>query len=77
MLPSDMPRLQRSPVTLRAFKECDARLIEQASQDPLTPLITTVPTIPDPAEVQAYLKRQHERLTTGKGYSIAVADTDR
>jgi len=44
--------------------------------DPLIPLITTVPMDAGPAEVHAYLARQHERLRAGAGFSFAIADED-
>lgn len=76
MLPSEMPRLERPPVTLRAFEDRDAPLVARASEDPLIPLITTVPTTPTPTEVEAYLQRQRDRLPTGNGYSFTVADAE-
>lgn len=69
-----VPRLHRPPVVARAFAERDAALKVEASADPLIPLITTVPTSPGAAEVQAYLDRQHERARSGQGWSWAIAD---
>lgn len=44
------------------------------ADDPLIPLITTVPATRHPADVAAFIERQHDRLPTGQGYSFAVAD---
>lgn len=59
---------------LRAFTAADAPLVVEASTDALIPLLTTVPTSPDPTSGQAFIDRQHERTMTGKGYSFAIAD---
>lgn len=69
-----MPRLTIPPVTLRAFESRDADVIASASKDPRIPLITTVPASGSPADVEAYLSRQHQRPATGVGYSFAIAD---
>src|SRR2546421_874770 len=44
-----------------------------AAADPLIPLITTVPA-GRREDALAYVRRQHERLTSGVGYSFAIAD---
>lgn len=75
MLPSTMPRLMNMPVVLRGFGPCDADLVASVVVDPLIPLITTVPAGGSPAEVNAYLQRQHDRLVSGAGYSFAIADS--
>lgn len=74
MLPISVPRLVNPPCNLRAFEPRDADTIASAADDPLIPLITTVPTNGSPADVDAYIQRQHERLTSGAGYSFAIAD---
>jgi len=74
-LPTAMPVLHRPPVTLRSFQARDAPIVAAASQDPLIPLITTVPTDDSPEQLQAYIDRQHDRLRTGHGYSFAIADS--
>lgn len=74
MLPDSIPRLVNPPCTLRPFEPRDAAIITSVADDPLIPLITTVPADGSPAEVDAYLRRQHERLSTGAGYSFAIAD---
>ncbi len=69
-----MPRLVRPPVVLRAFEERDVPVVAAASRDTLIPLVTSVPGSADPAELLAYVERQHARLPAGTGYSFAVAD---
>ncbi len=55
MLPSTMPRLTEMPAVLRAFEPRDAQLVASVADDPLIPLITTVPASGSPVEVNAYL----------------------
>lgn len=72
-----MPRLQNPPLVLRSFTAGDASLVVEASQDPLIPLMTTVPLAPaDPDAVHAFITRQHERARSGQGYSFCIADAD-
>jgi ribosomal-protein-alanine N-acetyltransferase len=68
-----IPRLEEPPLVLRGFLEDDVPLIQQAADDPLIPLITTVPTTTDPAAASAFIARQHLRATQGEGYSFAIA----
>ncbi|MBO1765586.1 GNAT family protein [Allobranchiibius sp. GilTou38] len=74
VLPSAIPRLAHPPVTLRAFERRDAPLIASVADDPLIPLITTVPASGTDRDVAAYVDRQHDRLAQGAGYSFAVAN---
>lgn len=74
MLPGHLPRIEHPPVRLRAFAARDARLVASVADDPLIPLITTVPASGSSADIRAYVERQHDRLRTGQGYSFAVAD---
>ncbi len=76
MLPSTMPRLDAPPVMLRAFEPRDVPLVVSVADDPLIPLITTVPTSGSQDDAHAYLQRQHDRLTTGAGYSFTIADAE-
>ena len=73
-LPATLPRLEGSRVVLRAFEPRDAPLVASVADDPLIPLITTVPASGSPDDVAAYLARQHDRLAQGAGYSFAIAD---
>ncbi len=74
MLPNEMPVINRPPVVLRAFRHEDVGLVQSVAGDPLIPLITTVPASGDASDARAYFERQHERLTSGAGYSFAIAD---
>lgn len=74
MLPQTIPTLEGRRVTLRPFRESDAPLVQSVADDPLIPLITTVPTSGSLEDALAYIDRQHERLTSGAGYSFAIAN---
>src|SRR5699024_2961134 len=71
MMPTRLPRILRSPVLLRPFEEADADLVRSVADDPLIPLITTVPTTGSTRDTLAYIGRQHARLRDGQGYSFA------
>jgi RimJ/RimL family protein N-acetyltransferase len=75
MLPKQLPVLAQRHVRLRAFRDTDVEVVLSAGADPLIPLITTVPTSGRRADALAYVERQHERLTSGIGYSFAIAET--
>jgi [ribosomal protein S5]-alanine N-acetyltransferase len=74
VLPTTMPRLVHGDVVLRAFEARDLPLVQSVASDPLIPLISTVPTSGTVEDALAYIGRQHERLSTGAGYSFAVVD---
>ncbi len=74
-MPEDLPRLQDAPLALRAFAAKDLQLIQDASADPLIPVITSVPSTPDASAAQAFITRQAARLRNGEGYSFAIADS--
>lgn len=61
-------------VVLRPYRDDDLDLVAELSADPYVPLIGSVPSPFTEAEGLAYLRRQHQRLTDGLGYSFAVAD---
>ncbi len=63
-------------VRLRPYRDDDLPLVAELSADPYVPLIGTVPSTFTEAEGVAYLRRQHQRLSDGVGYSFAVADRD-
>lgn len=67
------------PIVLRPYTPADLDLVAELSADPYVPLIGTVPAEFTRAAGAAYLRRQHQRLTDGTGWSFAVADrhTDR
>lgn len=73
-LPVRLPVLTHEHVRLRGFRESDVDLIASVASDPLIPLITTVPASGSRDDALAYITRQHERLTSGVGYSFAIAD---
>ncbi|GMA38022.1 GNAT family N-acetyltransferase [Mobilicoccus caccae] len=75
MLPEHIPTLAGPVVTLRPFAERDAPLIRAVADDPLIPLITTVPTSSDPQDALDFIIRQNDRVRRGLGYSFAIADT--
>lgn len=68
--------MQAGPFTLRPFEEKDVPSIIAASHDPLIPLITTVPAPCNESAALAFIGRQHERLQTGAGWSLAIAEGD-
>ena len=74
MLPAQLPVLTHEHVRLRGFQESDVDLVISVASDPLIPLITTVPATGGRGDARAYIARQHERLTSGVGYSFAIAD---
>lgn len=67
------PPLDDGVVRVRPWHDGDLRCVEQASQDPTIPLGTTVPARYTEEEGRAYLARQHARLTSGQGISLAIA----
>ena len=69
-----MPRLANGDVVLRTFAARDVPLVQAVAGDPLIPLITTVPISGTPEDALAFIDRQHDRLSTGAGYSFAIAD---
>lgn len=70
----ELPVLENSQIRLRAFKDTDASLVQNVASDELIPLITSVPTSSAHDEALAYIKRQHDRLIDGIGYSFAISD---
>lgn len=71
--------LTDAPLVLRPFEARDVPTIVAASTDPLIPLITTVPAPSDggacdEAAALAFIGRQHERLETGVGWSLAITE---
>jgi ribosomal-protein-alanine N-acetyltransferase len=61
-------------VVLRDFTFRDVAVIQDASADALSPLITSVPTTLDVQAARAFVDRQHDRVRDGHGYSFAIAD---
>ena len=63
-------------VVLREWSTDDVNCVLEAGQDPLIPLITTVPTDGGRDSALAFVERQRDRLTSGEGYSFAIARSD-
>ena len=76
MLPAILPVLDSPPVRLRPFQLPDTELIISVAKDSLIPLITSVPASGSVADAHAYIDRQQRRLSTGAGYSFAVASIE-
>lgn len=76
MLPDVMPMLTGDRVTLRPFLDTDVALVQSGADDPLIPLITTVPASGMTEDAAAYIARQHDRIRSGSGYSFAIAEND-
>lgn len=76
--PPDGP-LSDGVVRLRPWDEQDLPCIEAAAQDPGIPQGSTVPTVYSRPEGLAFIARQHTRLTSGQGVSLAITEeaTDR
>ena len=69
-----LPAVAGPGVVLRAFRDDDVETVREASRDPRIPDITTVPRNSDRRRALAYIARQHRRLSSGAGYSFAIAD---
>jgi RimJ/RimL family protein N-acetyltransferase len=67
-------RLTDGVVRLRPWTGGDVACVEQAAEDPRILEATSVPDRYTPAEGLAFVRRQHERLTSGQGVSLAIAD---
>ncbi len=63
-------------VCLRPWRDTDLACVEQASQDRRIPEGTTVPAGYTRDEGLAFIARQHRRLATGEGVSLAIAERD-
>lgn len=74
--PLTLPDLRGERVRLRAFRSTDVPMLLEVAADPLIPVLTTVPSTPDPALAAEFIERQHGRARSGTGYSFAIADHD-
>lgn len=65
-------------VRLRPWTPDDVTCVEQAATDPRIVEVTSVPAQYTPGEGLAFVRRQHERLASGQGVSLAITphDTD-
>lgn len=59
-------------VRLRPWRNDDVDCIRQASLDVRIPQGTTVPPVYSPAAGLAFVERQHGRLSSGQGISLAI-----
>jgi ribosomal-protein-alanine N-acetyltransferase len=64
VLPGHLPVLERLPVRLRSFQAEDMELVVSVADDPLIPLVTSVPVSGSRADALAILDWQHDRLRT-------------
>jgi ribosomal-protein-alanine N-acetyltransferase len=74
--PLELPALRGKRLALRHWRNSDVTTIQEASLDPLIPLVTTVPTTDGEPEALAFIARQHDRMSTGAGYVFAIADPE-
>jgi RimJ/RimL family protein N-acetyltransferase len=61
-------------VTLREYSDADTPLVLSVVDDPLIPLITSVPATDCATDVQAYIDRQRSRAVNGEGFQFVVVD---
>jgi [ribosomal protein S5]-alanine N-acetyltransferase len=71
----EQPVLIANRYRLRPFEWRDAALIQEASKDPLIPLISTVPSCGSHTAAVEFIERQHHRLVERSGYSFAIVDS--
>lgn len=69
------PTVKGVGVVLRPFKRADIGLIEEVAADPYIPLIARIPPDFTVANGAAFLDAQAERAASGRGFSLAIADT--
>lgn len=62
------------PAVLRAFRPDDVAMARDMATDPSVPPIGTLPAYADEVQALAWIDRQHERFTDGRGFSFAIAD---
>ena len=70
----ELPELTGRRVVLRPFRDTDLDAVLEAADDPLIPLITSIPSGVDTAGALAYIARQRDHRQAGTGYSFAVAE---
>lgn len=72
----EVPALRSGDLLLRPWSLGDVPMIQAASADPYIPTITTIPESGDELECRAYVERQWERASSGRGYSFALCAGD-
>ena len=70
----ELPIFELDKLIIRGFENKDIDLVEKAAQDPLIPLITTVPANFSKEAGMKYIKRQKTRHKTGVGYAFVIDD---
>ena len=70
------PELRSGGVRLRKWRYDDLACVEAASSDPRIPQGTTVPARYTEEEGRAFIERQWGRQTSGRGLSMAIADSE-
>lgn len=68
------PALNDGVVRLRPWHESDLDCVREAGADPDIPAGTTVPAVFSPEEGLAFIARQQQRIVSGEGVSLAIAD---
>ncbi|MGX1805726.1 GNAT family N-acetyltransferase [Nocardia sp. NPDC055321] len=71
-----VPVVEGEGIRLRPFAVTDVGLVVEAGRDPLIPLITTVVAHGDEDDGLAFVRRQHQRVVRGEGWSFAVSDLE-
>lgn len=72
--PATPPRY--GAVVLRPLTAADTPMVIALGQEPYIPLIGSLPARPTSEQAEAWIRRQHDRHTTGAGLTVAVADAD-
>ncbi len=68
------PTITGERVTLREFCDRDVDLVLSVVDDPLIPLITSVPAAGDAAAAHEYIRRQQSRARSGEGLQFAIVE---
>lgn len=68
------PTVAGERVTLRECCDDDVELVLSVVNDPLIPLITSVPAAGDVTAVRAYIERQRNRAVSGEGFQFVIVD---
>ena len=72
VLPTELPR--NDGIVLRPFQDGDVEMLRDLATDPYLPLIGSLPANASRQQAAEFIRRQHQRLETGAGYSFCVAD---
>ena len=68
------PELSDGVVMLRPWSEGDLDCVREAATDARIPAGTTVPAVFTPEQGRAFISRQAQRIESGEGVSLAIAD---